>query len=243
MTATKIEYVILILLSLGSCNTHKQEIIYYNNDGSNIKSIHTYNKNHLKDGNEIFYFPNGIISAKGFYKDGKKHGLFYEYYNTGKLAARLNFQNDLLIGESILFGKENNISEIQYYDSLGKIIEIKKFNIDGSRNKNIITLPWLEKDSINVGETINFYVRLTNLTDFRYRTGKFLRGSDFSQEKNSDVILLTDTLEIIESNENYYPIRFLAKKQGPSFIKGLIAISLENDSLHIFPVDFPYFVK
>lgn len=240
MSFAKSLVLILIIVFFYGCDGHKKETTYYEDDNE-IKSISYYKTGHVKDGPEFFYFPNGTLSAEGNWVNGKKDGLFKEYYNTGNIAAKLNFHNDLLVGETTLYNNNGGISELQYYDSLGKLYDIKKFNSDGTRNKRIIPLPWLAEDTVSFGDTIDFNLRLANLTDMRYLNGTFFRCSNFIH--SNDKLLMTDTLDIVRSKENYYSLRLYSDKLGEQFLRGLLVISFGKDSSHVYPVERPYFVK
>ena len=78
------------------------------------------------DGVQIKYSPagNGKIFVQVEYKSGKIHGDFCEFNPiTGTISSRKAFKEDKLDGESI------------FYDSSGKIKEVKKFVNGAEANK------------------------------------------------------------------------------------------------------------
>lgn len=54
--------------------------------------------NGLQEGEAVYYFPNGKLAAKGFFKNDSMNGEFTEYYPNGKIAARTMFVMDFREG-------------------------------------------------------------------------------------------------------------------------------------------------
>lgn len=104
--------------------------------------------------NVVFYYPSGQIKLKGTTKDGKKEGVSYAYYESGKKRKENNWENDIQVGQTTYWfengvieykgqlkeGKEDG--EWKYYNDLdGKYIysvfyekgEIVKYHF--SKNK------------------------------------------------------------------------------------------------------------
>jgi hypothetical protein len=69
---------------------------------------------------------NGIITERGEYKNGEKHGERFRYYDNGKLREKASFQN----------GKKHGVWE--EYDKDGKVIRKEVYEndklIDGKNN-------------------------------------------------------------------------------------------------------------
>ncbi|WP_162903183.1 toxin-antitoxin system YwqK family antitoxin [Taibaiella koreensis] len=50
--------------------------------------------------NVVFYYPDGQVKLKGTTKDGKKEGVSYAYYESGKKRKENNWKNDIQIGKT-----------------------------------------------------------------------------------------------------------------------------------------------
>jgi len=242
MKKLEIRLTVLLILSFYSCDRHEKKTIYYD-DGKTVKSVAEYNSHNIKDGEEKYYFPTGVLMATTFWKNGKKNGVFNEYYNTGARGTIGHFNNDLPVGELIHYYPNGKIESISYFDSVGRFVDYKIFNKDGTRNNKIEPLWWLEKDTIKIGETAKGFVKLANISDLRISHGRFVRTSEFIQGKDNRRLYLKDTLETIESKENNYPFLIYGDKKGVTFIRGLIVINLNLDTTRVFSIESSYFVK
>ena len=81
---------------------------------------------------KIIYFPDTeIICQKIDYKNGKKNGLFLEYYRNGKLKYRKKYKNDHLTDTACFYLKNGNISQMQILKDGIKVGCWKKFNENG----------------------------------------------------------------------------------------------------------------
>jgi len=58
--------------------THYQEII--RNENKKIQAIHTYNQNHILDGETAYFYPNENIKTIINFVDGKANGIIYKYH-------------------------------------------------------------------------------------------------------------------------------------------------------------------
>jgi antitoxin component YwqK of YwqJK toxin-antitoxin module len=86
--------------------------------------LYGQNDNNLKDGYQIFKYPNGTVSSEGFFRNGKPEGYWKSYYVTGIKKSEGNYSNFQLdsvwvffdqAGDTIekinyLFGKRNGYS-------------------------------------------------------------------------------------------------------------------------------------
>lgn len=101
----------LLLILISACNGLFQA------DGEGVKIIH---------------FPDSdIICQKIEYKNGKKNGLFLEYYRNGKLKYKKKYKDDHLTDTACFYFKNGNISQLQILKDGIKVGCWKKFNDKG----------------------------------------------------------------------------------------------------------------
>lgn len=120
--------------------------VFYNADGSVRSMIHykngIVNKEDPKNGEFISYYESGMPKTIYNYKDGKLHGVFFEYYDKGQmvLVARekeSSYEPDELVEElqgqkikrSGTYKNGNLVGEELEYDEKGKLL--KKENHGG----------------------------------------------------------------------------------------------------------------
>ena len=90
------------------------------------------------------YDPSQIIE-EGFYKDGRKDGLWKKYYNNGQLEHQLTFKEDKLDGKAVFYYKSGKVKEegiwqknrwvgeYKYYYKNGNLRNEWKYNETGKR--------------------------------------------------------------------------------------------------------------
>jgi hypothetical protein len=132
---------------------------------------------------------------------------------------------------------------IEIYDSLGELIDYREYNLDGSRNTSPFPLTSFVKDTVKLGDSVSARVRLGNLADFRMMKGYFIRTSELTFDKDNNPDSITDTLDIVYSDQNIYRVNFRAEKLGENFFKGQIFIRLMEDSIVIASVTRPFYVR
>ena len=72
-----------------------------------------------------FYHDNGLVQQEGFYKDGKVHGQWVSYDETGKKVAMGQYQDGMKIGKWF-FWTGTDLTEVDYSDS--RIAQVKKWS-------------------------------------------------------------------------------------------------------------------
>lgn len=115
---------------------------YYN--FNQIYSSRTYDKNGVENGPSVYYHKIGTVSHKFNIVNDKIHGLYEEFYPSGKLKLKKNFVNGLAEGEQIgyfengeiwkkgNFVKNNPHGEWFFYHENGKLESSGMFK-DGLR--------------------------------------------------------------------------------------------------------------
>jgi antitoxin component YwqK of YwqJK toxin-antitoxin module len=80
-----------------------------------------------------YYFDNGKVSQEGFYKDGKVHGKWISYDETGNKKAIGEYKDGIKIGKWF-FWSNNDLSEVDYSES--RVASIKNWKQDAIVNRN-----------------------------------------------------------------------------------------------------------
>lgn len=88
--------------------TGKCKIVYHNSD--KIKEVLTY-RNGRPDGEAIYYYINGNIKWKGFYRKGYLSGKWQFWNEEGKLIYEVHYRNDTLQGEYRSYYPNGNMKE------------------------------------------------------------------------------------------------------------------------------------
>lgn len=92
-------------------------------------------KNGKKDGVWKEYYPNGILKYDGAYKDNMPDGEWKFYFESGKIKSIENYQNGKQHGVFIVYDEEGNITSKMYYENgVGSL-----HNIENDTLKNLNT--------------------------------------------------------------------------------------------------------
>jgi len=99
-----------------SCNDslNGEEVEYYEN--GNIRWKCNYLNGKL-NGEVIYYYLNGNKEKQGSFINGIKNGWFYHWYIDGKLAGKMFYANDNIIGD-IFYWDSNGVEKILSKDEL-----------------------------------------------------------------------------------------------------------------------------
>jgi hypothetical protein len=226
---------------LTSCDSRKKEFDYFQ-DGKTLKRVTEFN-NGIKDGLEVEYYKSGKVRSNAFWIKGKKEGVFKQFFESGNLAVEVNYHNNRRVGDMKIYRSTGQLHLIEIYDSLGELIDYREYNLDGSRNTNPFPLTSFEKDTVRLGDSIRARVRLGNTANFGMMKGYFIRTSELTFDKDNNPDSITDTLNIVYSDQNIYRVNFRAEKLGENFFKGQIFIRFMEDSIMIASVTRPFYVR
>ena len=80
-----------------------------------------------------YFYDNGQIKQEGFYKDGKVHGKWTSFAETGAKVSLGEFNNGQKSGKWF-FWNQNTLSEVDYNNS--RVAEVKKWSNETIVNKN-----------------------------------------------------------------------------------------------------------
>ena len=90
-----------------------------------------YNKNGVKEGLSLKYYPSGELSSEINYKNGEYHGSWKSYYKNGQLKFESTRKNGKREGEEKEYFKNGKIHEIQFRKN-DEFISGEKYYLDGS---------------------------------------------------------------------------------------------------------------
>jgi antitoxin component YwqK of YwqJK toxin-antitoxin module len=167
----------------------------------------------LKDGYQVFKYPNGAVSSEGLIKNGKPEGFWKSYYVTGikkSEGKRTNFLLDSIwlfydqAGDTIekinwLYGKKNG----WYY----------KYKKDPSRGVYIWSKELFAADR-KEGTAYNYYPDGKILQTFTYNAGK-KEGLSKEYDKDGNIITLLEyTNDFLVSRERINRTDKNGLKQG-----------------------------
>lgn len=81
---------------------------------------------------QVFKYPNGVVSRRIPMVDEKKHGELLEYYSSGELKSRSEFVNDQQTGKTMYYYKSGKVQEIQYFNNSKLILGDTTFYENGN---------------------------------------------------------------------------------------------------------------
>ena len=90
------------------------------------------NKNGVENGLVRTYDKNGKLKDSYYMNNGKKNGIGHLYFDNGTLQSNVEYENDLVKGEEILFDKKGDTTAIFYYKD-----HIHQFPMKFWKDKNI----------------------------------------------------------------------------------------------------------
>ncbi|MDQ6756812.1 MAG: hypothetical protein M3004_07745 [Bacteroidota bacterium] len=113
-------------------NTEKIEYSFYEN--GQIQTIRRFNSNGLLSGEQLWFYPNGMLDQKMLYLNNKKDGNGYFFYDTtGALKHFRFFRN----GKETLFGSDywgdsmDLMKSSLHFNDSGQIFYKKNFDKNG----------------------------------------------------------------------------------------------------------------
>jgi antitoxin component YwqK of YwqJK toxin-antitoxin module len=126
--------------------------------------------NNDNNGTKIIHYPNSDkVCQKIEYKNGKKNGLFLEYYRNGNLKYKKKYLNDSLTDTACFYLKNGNISQLQILKNGLKIGCWKKFNDKGQMYSELN----FNDDELNGPSNTYTYRTLKPLSLLNFKDGKF----------------------------------------------------------------------
>jgi len=253
---TNYRFLILILISLSSCNNcvktyysngkiklvkckisnSKYKITYYDSVG-NLTSIKCLNTKGNYDSISVYY-RNGVLDETVKFEDGKPYEYVTIYYSNGKIKETYTLKNRLIEGKRRFYNKEGKLGLVHIYKILNntsllisEIIFDENENAisDSSKFADII----LKNDTIALNEFLDYkFVREMPACDASILFAEF--------DKNFNIID-SSTKRYLKDINN--PFKIKATKKGNDTLRVVFKI-LDSKTKMFFPIyiEKPFFV-
>lgn len=236
----KTKLLVLTILIVYGCISKEQEILYY--PDNSIKSTCTL-VDGKRDGLLVEYYPNSTIRSKQHWVNGKLDGELLMYYTNGQLGEQSTYKNGIKSECTFYYFETGGLLEKQCYDTLGRLIDFMRFNKGGGVDYSVSApIFFLKKDTLNLGETVSIFIRLSNIDTAQIVKKTFFVTSGFTDEGR-----LTDTLNItnMPKSNDFFKYSIITKQLGLNHIYGRIECEKETDSTNStvrYSFNQPYFV-
>ena len=167
----------------------------------------------------VEYYKSGKKKNEYILKDGKKEGVYKEFYSNGNLKVIHNFKNNVLIDSSIYFFKKNTKKKfIRFWKENNQIYEIN-------------------------------YDTLGNIISKGYLTNDFNRINKWEEYGNNDLLESIQEYVIVDNKQYLNQYWSLNKNRDTLFYKSnFFKIALSNDTITkgkpykgILYLDAPFF--
>lgn len=234
----KFTHILIIIVTLFGCGKERNYEYY---DNGALKSSAEIS-NGLYDGYYIEYYEDGKIKSKEFWERGQLNGLIKRFYPSGKLKIYANVENYKMIFYEEYY-ESGTLKQKQLFDQLGKIREIELYKENSVRDSLVYPLfGMVNGDTIKLGESALFAVKLYNILDSIYQHGHMIITSDFDS-----LNVFTDTLCLVyPDKELYYEYKFTPEKLGKSLLRGSFVFTdtLKNGYTDriLYQFEYGYFV-
>ncbi len=110
-TQLKLENIPYILSEINNKDAKGKQGIWFNYDKINhiIYSMQNYNNDTLNGYFENYWYNNGNISEKGYYKNGKLDSIFIAYWEDGQIRGISNYKNGVFNGIVSSYNKDEKL--------------------------------------------------------------------------------------------------------------------------------------
>lgn len=227
-----IPLMVIILFGCDKSNIHKE---HYEN--GQVKFV-VPTIDSLYHGEMVYYFPEG--QAKGFstWKHGKLHGPAELLYKNGKVYQKLIFRDGLQADSVIIYREDSSLQEIQYYDSIGRLKDYRKFTKQNVQDTSTTTRQVVivsDSDSILMSDKFIAYLRIGNLHGQRVEA---ILGNYYE-----DSLLYARKPRLPKVNDTTVRIEIIPESLGENIVKGLaIEVFDHPKSLILYPFIDTFYV-
>lgn len=140
------------------------------------------------NGFNVFYYPNGVKSSEGHFKNGKPDGEWKNYYLNGELKSIGRRENNKLTGKWEFYNDEGILtSEIEYKKDLKQGVE-KNYSKEGF----IVSVEYYDTNKLN-GPA--WYYKEENLQRKVFYKDGINHGPGYKYGKSGEVIMMFDYFE------------------------------------------------
>lgn len=131
-----------VTINLIDADKELYTVSYYGDDGKIMGLVSmTGNK---PNGNYIRYYSNGRIEEEGFFINGRRYGIFKQYYKDGTTACITTYRNNKLDGERCYYYDNGKIkSEVNYLDGT-----LHGWQIQYNKNGKVESENYFKKDKV-----------------------------------------------------------------------------------------------
>lgn len=161
----------------------KQGTWYFYNQYNVVHTMQNFKDDTLQGYFENYWFTNGIVSEKGYYKSGLLDSIMFAYWENGQERGRAYYKNGLLNGVAITHDKNGNLtSKIRY--------------INGKRDSTYTEMyidPNIEWDNDHPIKIDTIYTQEMN--------GKYEKYAIY---RNDELIQVYNLEDGIKKNETFY---------------------------------------
>ncbi|MEO1051533.1 MAG: hypothetical protein AAFX87_12960 [Bacteroidota bacterium] len=183
-----------------------------------------YEENGVKNGELKEYYQSGKLMKVQPWKDGKLNGEEISYHENGNVAQSIIYHDGEKIDTANFYSPSGTLVERHYYDSSGMINNYKKFDAEGKQTKDMALIIISHGDTISSDSVYRGKVKMGNISDKRYKNGTLVVADKWHEG------LPLDTVMLLSSNNNDYPIELKNHKPGENRFKACIFYQIPLDT-------------
>ncbi len=140
----------------------------YKYENSNQDSLKVFYKGNIKNGDAVYYHPNGKVKVNCQYKNGQLHGLLHQYYEDGKTTRKEVYKDDRSEGGIYLSPDSLELPYSPFYQiaqfNEAEIVSIIAKNVTPNKELlNDMCSKKIERVSAKIGINIDEKGKITDL--------------------------------------------------------------------------------
>ncbi|WKN43940.1 toxin-antitoxin system YwqK family antitoxin [Tunicatimonas pelagia] len=196
-------------------------------------------KDNLYHGKMQYYFPDGAEEGFSTWYYGKQNGYAELLHKNGKVRQKLIYDMGKRADSAVLYREDGSLQEIQYYDSLERVFDYKKFtrdNVQDTAESTRMVMIVSESDTISLSETFTAYLRIGN------RQGQAVEAVLGNYHEDSLLYARKPRLKKIDN----FTVKIEKKpiEPGKNFVRGVaIEVFDEPKSISLYPFEYEFYVK
>lgn len=226
-----INLIVLVGISMTevSCNDRTQVHREYYENGKLKATIEM--KREKWHGVSKMYDENGMLWKQVQWTDGVQHGPAIIFFPNGKIKERHEFVNGKIVGKSEMFYLNGTLAEEKFFDSLGKLYDVRSYTRSGERDYDkVYPIGYFSKDTVTIGSDIEYFTKLVNTDSTIYNEGILIITSRLTESGDA-----VDTLySLTSTNEKGFRYSVTAKSPGVNGIYGILAFEIPVDAGRVY---------